>query len=122
LAAAVLAGCGGYLPGLDPDELFGWHYGSIALNPETFAIAITANQPSQETSDQKAVQTCGSAACIVVLRYVGQDRCGAIARGSNRTYGVGTGSSIQDAQGQALQHCLANGGLDCQPGLADCNG
>lgn len=122
LAAAALAGCGGYLPGLDPDDLFGWFYGSVALNPETFAIAITANLASQETADEKAVQTCGSTVCTVVLRYSGQGSCGAIARGSNWTYGVGTGSSIQDAQGQALQQCLAKGGLDCKPGLADCNG
>lgn len=124
LAAAVLAGCGGggFLPGLDPDELWDWHYGSIALNSETFVIAITANQPSRETADEKAIQTCGSAACTVVLRYAGIGSCGAIARGSNWTYGVGTGSSIQDAQGQALQQCLAKGGLDCKQGLADCNG
>jgi hypothetical protein len=118
----MLAGCGGgYLPGLDPDELFDWHYGSVALNPETFAIAITANQPSQETSDQKAVQTCGSAACAVVLRYSGAGSCGAIARGSNWTYGVGTGASVQDAQAQAVQQCQQKGGLDCRPGLADCH-
>lgn len=74
LAAALLAGCGGggFLPGLDPDELFDGSFG-------------------------------------------------AIARGSNGTYGVGTGSSVQDAQLQAVQQCQGKGGLDGQPGLADCH-
>lgn len=123
VAFAMLVGCGGggYIPGLDPDDLFDWFYGSIALNPDNLAIAITANQPSQETSDAKAVETCGGGACLIVLRYSGKDACAAIARATNKKYGVGEGSSKSSAMSKALDECQAQGGQDCEPGLAECN-
>lgn len=121
-ALTALAGCGGSIPGLDPDDLFGWYYGSIALNPQTFAGAITANQPSRETSDEEALELCGAESCTIVLRYSGKNVCGAIARAPNSKYGVGTGSSRQDATAKALDQCQAQGGLNCEPALADCNG
>jgi hypothetical protein len=124
MACALLVSCGGggYLPGLDPDELFDWFYGSIALNPESLAIAITANQPSQETADAKAVELCGGSACLVVLRYAGKGTCAAIARAPNKRYGLGEGSSGAVAMSKALEACQAQGGNDCEPGLAECNG
>ena len=122
-ACALLVGCGGgYIPGTDPDDLFDWYYGSIAVNPVNLAIAITANQPSQETADAKAIETCGGSPCIVVLRYSGKDTCAAIARASNKTYGLGEGSSKSKARSKALDDCQAQGGQDCKPGLAECNG
>jgi hypothetical protein len=123
IALAMLVGCGagGSIPGLDPDEWLDWFYGSIALNQDSFAIAITANQPSQETADAKAVEACGGGSCIVVLRYSGKDTCAAIARASNKTYGLGEGSSKTHAMSKALEDCQAQGGQDCEPGLAECN-
>ena len=122
----MLDGCGGggieaWIMPLDPDDLFDWHYGSIALNPETFAGSITANQPSQETSDAKAIEACGGGSCVIVLRYSDKGACGAIARAPNRKYGVSAGSSSEDAMAKALDQCQAQGGLSCEPGLADCN-
>ena len=125
LAVAALtaaAGCGGSIPGLDPDELWDWYYGSIALNSQTFAGSITANQPSRETSDEKALELCGAESCMIVLRYSGKGVCGAIARAPNQKYGVGTGSSRTDATAKALDECQAQGGQSCELGLADCNG
>lgn len=123
LACALLVSCGGggYLPGLDPDELFDWFHGSIALNTENFAIAITANQPSQETADTKAVELCGGSACSVVLRYAGKGTCAAIARAPNRKYGLGEGAAAAVAMSRAIEACQAQGGNDCAPGLAECN-
>lgn len=124
---ALLVGCGGggiegWIAPFDADDLFDWHYGSIALNPETFAGSITANQPSQETSDTKAIEVCGGGACKIVLRYAGMGTCGAIARAANWKYGVSTGASREDAMAKALDACRGQGGLNCDPGLTDCNG
>jgi Domain of unknown function (DUF4189) len=120
---AMLAGCGGgFIPGLDPDEMFDWYYGSIALNPDTLAIAITANQPSQETSDEEAIEACGGGRCTIVLRYSGKDTCAAIARAPNKKYGLGEGTSTKSAMKKALDDCKAQGGLECEPGLSECNG
>jgi Domain of unknown function (DUF4189) len=122
-ACALLAGCGGgSLPGLDSDDdLFDWFHGAIAVNPDNLAIAITANQPSQDTADAQAVEACGGEPCIVVLRYSGKDSCAAIARAGNGKYGIGEGASRSNAMTKALNDCQAQGGKDCEPGLAECN-
>ena len=127
VVSSALMGCGGgdiehWVAPIDFDDLFGWYYGSIALNPETFAASITANQPGQETSDAKAIDVCGGGSCTIVLRYSGQGVCGALSWAGNREYGVGTGSSKEDAMAKALDQCQAQGGLNCEPALAACNG
>lgn len=123
-ALTALVGCGGSIPGLDPDDLFNFdgYDGSIALNSQTFAVSITANYPSRQESDKKALQLCGGENCMIVLHYSGKGVCGAIARAPNQKYGVGTGSSKEDATAKALDECQAQGGKDCELGLAECNG
>jgi Domain of unknown function (DUF4189) len=124
LVAAVLVGCGGttadpdkWLPDLDLD----WHFGSIALNAETRESAITANYPSQNEADAKAIQTCGGSGCTTILRFSGEGVCGALAHAPNNAFGVGTSASLDAAQMQALGQCRARGGVDCASGLSACN-
>jgi hypothetical protein len=125
---ATLVGCGGggiehWIAPVDPGDLLDldWYYGSIALNPDTFAGSITANQPSQDESDAKAIEVCGGGSCMIVLRYSGHRVCGASSRAPNWKYGVATGSTRDGALAKARDQCQANGGLNCEPGLAACN-
>jgi hypothetical protein len=124
LVVTVLVGCGGttadpdkWMPDLDLD----WHFGSIALNAETRDSAVTANYPSQNEADAKAIQTCGGTGCTTILRFSGDGVYGALAHASNNVFAVGTGASLDAAQMQALGQCRAQGGVECVPGLSTCN-
>ena len=116
VAAALLTACGGeggsdaYVP---PS------YGSIALNRTNGAAGITANYSSQGDANSNAIDTCG-AGCATVFEF-GSYLCGALARGSNFTYGWASSSRKSNAEGDALSTCQARGGISCVVVLAECN-
>jgi hypothetical protein len=110
---------------IDPDKWtpdFGIHgdHGAIAYDAQAFSAALTARYLTQDEADDAALQRCG-AGCVIVLRFEGAGQCGAIAGGSNRIAGVGSGMPQADAESAALEQCSSQGGVECAVRLVGCN-
>lgn len=116
LATVLLTACGGE-DGSDVYVPPG--YGSIALDKTTGRGGITSNYSSQGQANSNALDTCG-AGCATVFEF-GSYMCGALARGTNFTYGWASNSRKSNAEGDALSTCQARGGVSCSVVLSQCN-
>lgn len=116
-AAVVLTACGGSEEG--SDAYVPPSYGSIALNRTTGSGGITANYSSQGEANSNAIDTCGTG-CTTVFEF-GSYTCGALARGTNFTYGWASNFRKSNAEGDALSTCRARGGVGCTVALSECN-
>lgn len=125
IGVALLAGgCGIPYPS-DPEKWlpdFGIEgdHGAIAVKTDYSAAALTARYISQDEANDAALDRCGKS-CQLVLKFEGDELCGALAAGSNKRIGVATGRPESAAEASALAQCEASGGQDCEIKLSGCN-
>jgi hypothetical protein len=103
-----------------PDFGIDGDHGAIAFNPEEFRAALTARYLSQDEADSGALKLCGKG-CEIVLRFEGDNLCGALASGTNHLVGVGSGKPQSLADSAAIDECRATGGTECEISLNGCN-
>jgi hypothetical protein len=116
--ALTVASCG--YP-LDRDSWFpDIGVGAIAFSPEEFTAALTARDVSQQEANSGAMKLCGTG-CEIVLRFEDDNLCGALARGNNHRFGVGSGKPQSATDSAALDDCIAQGGMECTVKLNGCN-
>ena len=113
---AILMGCGGGGDGTDYTPLLN---GAIALNKTTGKAAISANYEWKSDAYDAAESKCG-ANCGNVLEF-GSYQCGALAAGSNLTFGWASSWRKSSAESDARDQCTAHGGLNCVVVLSECN-
>ena len=119
---ALVAGCGGGgdSGGSDYTYYVPPSYGTIAVNMTTKYAYISYNYDSGRGASDSALKSCG-AGCVPVL-YFGSLQCGALARGSNGSFGWASDKKEANAQNTAISQCTANSGLNCVSVLSACNG
>ena len=77
-------------------------YGSIALNEYNAAFGWAANYPDWASSDADALAECGSADCIIAVRF--KDECAAIALSSDHEWVEGYGPTQRLAELAAIRN------------------
>jgi hypothetical protein len=116
-AIAMLSACGGDSGG------YGYYaqpsYGSIAINQNSGAAAITNNYSTPYSANYEALRRCGYS-CTTVLEY-GSFMCGALATSDNLTFGWASNAIRSIAESNALYGCISRGGYRCQVVLSSCN-
>ena len=123
-SALLLSACGVPYPS-DPDKWmpdFGIEgdHGAIAIRTDYSAAALTARYISQDAANEAALERCGTG-CKVVLKFEGDELCGALAAGSNKQIGLATGRPEAAAEASALAKCEEAGGQNCEIKLSGCN-
>lgn len=113
---ALLSGCGGGDSGSNNAI-----YGSIAVNAATKAAGIFARAGSQVEANSGALTQCGGAGCVTVLEFFGSSQCGALARGTDGSFGWAYGSPQSTVEANAKAACTSKGGVFCTVQLSMCN-
>ena len=115
LCTATLLAC------LSATAAFGW--GAIAVdhseeeNPDETGYALEAGYPTRAAATRAAMTACrstGSENCELVVVF---KKCGAYAASLNY-YGVGVGTTLQQAEQRALSDCNDK---DCVIVVSDCD-
>ncbi|WP_194816539.1 DUF4189 domain-containing protein [Nocardia sp. XZ_19_385] len=97
--ALATAGAGAAQAEPGPD---GSLYGSFALNERNGDSGWGANYPDWAASDARALEECGSADCVIVVRF--QDECAAIAVNSDNEWIEGYGPTLRLAELTAIRN------------------
>jgi hypothetical protein len=118
---ALVAGCGGGDDSGGYDDVYYAppSYGAIAVNLTTKVANIAYNYDSGSGASDSALKGCG-VGCVPVL-YFGSLQCGALARGSNGSFGWSSDKKEANAKSAAISQCVSNNGLNCVNILSACN-
>ena len=103
------------------------YYGALSYyqaNGSQYA-GSASDYTDQTSADSAANQSCdsksGTQACGVVLDFVGQGTCGALAWSSNGAWGANFAASLSAAESSAVNECTAQGGTSCSVAIYACN-
>jgi len=81
-----------------PDD----NFGAIAFSSSRGAVGYSYDYHSGNEAQQSALQSCGTD-CKIVVRFA--NACGALAVGTDGSYGTGWAGNRQDAESTAMRYC-----------------
>src|SRR6185436_6607670 len=108
----LLTGAVSQTDSFSPARMAQESWGAIAYSNSTSRWGSSTNLFTRDDAERRAITECGEQDCRVVIAF--RNSCGAFARDGSNVWGVGTGSSEDEANRSAIFNCQRNGGRDCR--------